>query len=345
MGMGRGRRIWMGVFAAAIFCVGCGHDAPSSKPAPAATAGSVEAATPPVIPASEQAPPAAQTGGFDGAKAYEYTAKLVAFGPRPPASDAIHRTQDYILGELKGFGCETDVDDFHASTPIGQVAMKNIVAKTPGSGNAKGIILLLTHYDTLRKESREYHGTGPGDFVGAVDGGSSTGLMLEMASILCAGPQSPSAVWLGFVDGEESFVLWDKDNDNTYGSRQLAAKMAASGELKRVRAVILADMVGPQNLKISREANSTPWLTDVVWSTAARLGYKDQFLAVNAPAIADDHLSFTHRGVAGVDLIDLNDYPYWHTQEDTMDKVSPKSLAIVGHVMLASIAELQKQFH
>lgn len=343
-------QIRLATFAvAALFCVGCSHDSSNPKAAPAAPSSqSVQAVTQPLVPDSEKAPPASQTSGFDGQKAYDFTAKLVAFGPRPPASDAIHRQQDYLIAQLKSFGCELDIDDFHASTPIGDVALKNIVAKTPAppAANAiKGIILLLTHYDTLRKESEEFHRTGPGDFVGAVDGGSSTGLMLEMARNLCAAPQSPNAVWMGFVDGEEAFVRWDSDNDNTYGSRQLAAKMAASGDLKRIRAVLLADMVGPQNLRLDREANSTPWLADLVWSTAARLGYKDQFPSQKANAISDDHLSFLHRSVPAVDLIDINSYPYWHTPDDTIDKVSPRSLAIVGHVILVSISELQKQFH
>jgi glutaminyl-peptide cyclotransferase len=348
------RRIWLSAFvAAAVFCIGCSHSASISSAAPAAPSSasasqpSTQAAAQPVIPNSELAPPASQTAGFDGTKAYEFTAKLVAFGPRPPASDAIHRTQDYIIGELKGFGCQVDVDDFHSSTPIGNVAMKNIVARTPvpSGAAAKGIILLLTHYDTLRKESQEYHPTGPGDFVGAVDAGSSTGLMLEMARDLCAAPQSPNQVWMAFLDGEEAFVNWNQDNDNTYGARQLAAKMAASGDLKRVHAVLLADMVGPQNLKLDKESNSTPWLQDLVWSTATRLGYRDAFTPQEAAGISDDHLAFLQRGVACVDLIDLNNYTYWHTQDDTIDKVSPRSLATVGHVMTVTIAELQKKFH
>jgi glutaminyl-peptide cyclotransferase len=338
---------WIGAsFFAALHCVACSHGAAPFSSAASGTAGAVAAtSTPsatPAPPASESAPPASQTGGFDGQKAYDFTAKLVAFGPRPPASDAIHHTQEYIDAQLHSFGCQVDEDDFHASTPIGNVAMKNIVAKAPGTG--QGIILLLTHYDSLRRESHEFHGTA--DFVGAVDSGSSTGLMLEMARLLCAQKAAqPNSVWMGFVDGEEAFVDWNTDNDNTYGSRQLAAGMAASGDLKRIRAVILADMVGPTNLLIKREENSTPWLADLVWKTAASLGYKDYFVSERARAISDDHLSFTHRGVAAVDIIDLNDYPYWHTSDDTMDKVSPRSLAIVGHVILETVNELQKKLH
>ena len=212
----------------------------------------------PQISAAEKAPPAAQTGGFDGAQAYDYMAKLVSFGPRPPASDAIHRTQDYIRTQLKSFGCAVDEDDFHSQTPIGSVAMKNIIAKIPGKG--PGIILLLTHYDTARLD----------DFVGADDGGSSTGLMLEMARLLCAEKKQPNAVWIAFLDGEEAQVKWS-DTDSVYGSRELAARLAVSGDLKRVRAVILADMIGQTDLRIPRESDSTKWLTDLVWNTAAGL--------------------------------------------------------------------------
>jgi glutaminyl-peptide cyclotransferase len=324
---------------AGIYSAGCSHGAAPFSSVAGATATSVapQAPTP-----SEPAPPPEQTGGFDGAKAYDYTAKLVSFGPRPPASDAIHRTQDYLRTQLQGFGCQVDEDDFHAQTPIGEVAMKNIVAKAPGTG--QGIILLLTHYDTLRNQSPRLKTTAASsDFVGADDAGSSTGLMLELAQLLCAKKGEPNSVWMAFVDGEEAFVDWDSNNDNTYGSRQLAAKMATSGELKRVKAVMLADMIGPYKLRIKKDQNSTPWLTEMVWKNALKLGYKDYFVSVST-GVSDDHLSFLHRDVPSVDVIDLDDYPYWHTTEDTMDKISPRSLAIVGHVFLETVNDLQKKF-
>jgi len=315
-----------------ILPAACGHDsAPSTSSASAAPAASTAAVQAPAISEADQAPPAAQTGGFDGAAAYDYTAKLVAFGPRPSGSDAIVRTQDYIIGQLKGFGCAVDTDDFHASTPVGSLAMKNIIAKVPGAG--QGIILLLTHYDTKRLDN----------FVGADDGGSSTGLMLEMARLLCKAPKRKYSVWMAFVDGEEAVVNWDTNNDNTYGSRELAARMALSGELKQVRAVILADMIGQKNLEIPRESNSTKWLTDLVWSTAARLGYKGIFVSRES-SVEDDHQSFLSRDVPAVDIIDLDGYSaYWHTPQDTMDKLSPRSLAIVGYVILESVDALQQQ--
>jgi glutaminyl-peptide cyclotransferase len=333
------RKLWLGVaaFAAIAGVVACSgssqpSSASSSSAANAPSAANQSAAAP---KPTEAAPPADQTGGFDGAKAYEHVAKIVSFGPRPPSSEGIHRAQDYLISQLQSFGCEIDQDDFHASTPKGDVLMKNIIAKAPGTG--QGIILLLTHYDSLSSVS---------NFVGAEDSASSTGLMIEMARQLC-GKKEANSVWIAFLDGEEAFVNWDQDDDHTYGSRELAARLAVSGDLKRVKAVILADMIGQYHLSIPRDSNSTKWLTDLVWKTAARLGYKDIFVDSEG-ATSDDHQPFLARGVPAVDIIDLNDFiseGYWHTAQDTLDKVSPRSVAIVGYVILESVEELQKKFH
>lgn len=311
-----------------------------SRDAAAVSSSSVKAAAPPPgsagVAPSDAAPPASETGGFDGEKAYEHVAKLVAFGPHPPASDAIHHVQDYIRSQLKSFGCATDEDDFNAQTPIGTLAMDNIVAKIPGS--RQGIILLLTHYDTFRLDN----------FVGADDSGSSTGLMLEMARILCSRPKQENAVWIAFLDGEEAQVVTDgqaqwSDADSVYGSRELAARMAVSGDLKDIRAVILADMIGQKNLEILRESSSTKWLTDLIWRTATKLGYGNIFVSQQID-VSDDHQPFLRRGVPATDIIDFAGYrDYWHTPQDTLDKISPRSLAIVGHVILESVAELQKR--
>lgn len=350
--------LWVGAAVlAALVVVACGQGNGSSSAAVSASASaapvassSQAASTHPTIAPEDQAPPASQTGGFDGQKAYDFTAKLVSFGPRPPASDAIHRTQDYIISTLKGFGCAVDTDDFHSPTPVGDLAMKNIIAKVPGTGQAprtdsgQGIILLLTHYDTVRLDN----------FVGADDGGSSSGLLLEMARQLCgATTKQSNAVWIAFLDGEEDQMnftsaeqaknTWN-DPDTTYGSRELAAKMAVGGDLKHVRAVILADMVGQKKLRVQPEANSTKWLADLVWKTADRLGEKDVFAPSEVSGVTDDHGPFLKRGVPSVDIIELSGYPYWHSTDDTMDKMSPKSLAIVGHVILVSVSELQQKF-
>ena len=262
--------------------------------------------------------------------------KLVGFGPHPSASDAIRATQNYIHSQLQGFGCAIDEDNFNADSPMGSLQMKNIIAKVPGTG--QGIIVLMTHYDTKRVDN----------FVGAEDGGSSTGLMLEMARVLCGDKKpQPNAVWIAFLDGEETQSQFDwLDTDSTYGSRELAARLAVSGDLKRVRAVILADMIGQRNLVIPRESDSTKWLTDLIWHTAVRLGYGDTFVP-REMEVDDDHDPFLHRGAAAADIIDLDGYQslgYWHTTEDTLDKISARSLAIVGHVILESVNALQDKF-
>jgi len=285
-------------------------------------------------------PPA--TGGFDGAQAYEHVRQLVEIGPRPPGSDGIRRAQAYIIGQLKSFGCQVDEHDFHGSTPLGDIAMKNIIAKIPGAGS--DIVLYTTHYDTLRMAN----------FVGADDGGSGTGTMLELARLFC-GREIKSAlnVWIVFFDGEEAQGEWsDKDSvqwtdtNNTYGSREMAASMALSGDLKRIKAMILADMIGSSNLKIKRDTNSTPWLTDLIWATAARLGYGNVFVNEGTVTSLDDHLSFIRRGVPGCDVIDFDiSATYWHTPQDTLDKVDPRSLAVVGHVLIETLPVLEKKFH
>jgi Peptidase family M28 len=311
-------------FAGAALLVACGG--PVQKTADAALA------------ANEAAPPASQTGGFDGARAWGYLEKLVSFGPRPPDTPNIRREQQFLVHQLQSFGCQVSEDNFHAQTGVGRLAMENIVAKVPG--RSPDIVLLLSHYDTLRLAG----------FVGADDGGSSTALLLEVAHDLCGRP-SPLTVWIAFLDGEEdqtnfadqqqAQTTWS-DNNSTFGSRELAAKLELSGQLKCVRAVILADMIGDRQLDLKRETNSTPWLTDLVWQTADRLGYRQYFLN-DSIAVEDDHIPFLRRGVPAVDLIDF-DYPYWHTTQDTLDKVSAKSVAIVGHVILETVAALEKKF-
>src|SRR5271163_3969999 len=295
-----------------------------------------------------QAPPPSSTGGFDGARAFEHVRHLVELGPRPPASGAILQAQSYIIGQLKSYGCHVDEHDFHSSTPIGDLPMKNIVAKVPGTET--GIVLFATHYDTVRLPK----------FVGADDGGSGVGTMLELARVLCS-RKGKLNTWIAFFDGEEAqgnwtdknSVQWTKTN-NTFGSREMAASMALSGELKQVKAMILVDMIGPSNLKIKRDINpnpnpeslpgSTPWLVNLIWAVAARLGYSNEFVDDLYLVGGDDHYSFLNRGVAACDIIDFSvQDTYWHTPQDTLDKVDPRSLAIVGHVLVETIPVLEKK--
>jgi len=289
---------------------------------------SAAASNPPAI--SDDAPPPDKTGGFDGKRAYALVAKQVGFGPHPSGSPAIAKLQDFLQSELRGYGCTVDTDGFTADTPVGRLPMKNIVAKIPGEKS--GIILLGTHYDTLL--------TVP-NFVGADDGGSSTALMLELARLLC--PQRGKyAVWIAFFDGEEAMQQWS-DTDSRYGSRQMAAKLALSGDLRKVKAFLLADIVGGRKAQFLRETSSTPDLINVFWNTAHKLGYTALFRDTTTSA-EDDHDAFLQRGVPSVDVIgDFINNGYWHTPQDSMDVISAKTLAAVGHVFLESIKELQSR--
>src|SRR5258708_25238077 len=169
------------------------------------------------------APPAEKTGGFDGKRAFAQVAKQVGFGPRPSGSAAIGQLQEYIQSELASYGCKVETDSFTADTPVGRLAMKNIVAKIPG--DKPGIIMLATHYDTKRLEH----------FVGADDGASSTAVMLELARLLC-GRRGPYQVWITFFDGEEAVKFILQDPDKRYGSRQISARLAMSGDPPKIKA-------------------------------------------------------------------------------------------------------------
>jgi len=331
-GWGTGRA-WV-LALVAVVALGCKSGGTTA--APAATAEkpfmSAVAGNPPAV--AEDVPAPEKLDGFDGKRAYEQVVKQVSFGPRPAGSAALGQLQNYLETELKSYGCAVETDAFSADTPAGRLAMKNILVKIPGE--KPGIILLGTHYDTKRLEN----------FVGADDGGSSTGVMLEIARLLCGQKQAGKyAVWIAFFDGEEAVNKEWVDPDNRYGSREMAARLANSGDLPKVRAFLLADLVGGRKPHFRRDGGSTKWVVDLVWGIAAKLGYSKIFLKEETDIGGDDHFSFTKRNVPSVDIIDLdlNDVPYWHTPEDTVDKISARTLAIVGHTILESVKELQQK--
>jgi Zn-dependent M28 family amino/carboxypeptidase len=270
---------------------------------------------------------AASGKDFSGTRALEYTAKAVAFGPRPPDSAANHKLQDYILAQLKTRGCAISEDAFLAKAPQGPVPMKNILCKFSGtSGKA---IVFSGHYDTK---------TIP-DFVGANDGGSSTGFLLEMAEALAGQPRKDD-VYLVFFDGEEAYGEWS-DSNSLYGSRHLAEKWESEGMLKKIKALINVDMIGDKDLDLCWNSGSSPELQNLVWATAARLGYAENF-PHSGGVTGDDHVPFISRGVNALDLIDFDD-DFWHTSRDTMDKLSAKSFQIMGNVLSAVLKELEEQ--
>lgn len=265
-----------------------------------------------------------------GANAMKYVHAQVAFGPRPPGSAAHQKCRAWIMGELQSFGYDVEDDAFDADTPYGRIRMHNLIART-GAGE-RGVIALASHYDTKLMEGK--------NFVGANDAGSSTALLLELARVL-AGQSGRLDYWFLFLDGEEAFVEWSTF-DSTYGSRHLARKWKADGTAGRVRALILLDMIGDKDLGLYREVNSTPWLMDLVWETAHALGLESILSRKRIP-VEDDHIPFLDAGIPSVNLIDL-DYPPWHTDEDTPDKVSADSMEKVGRLVLALLARLEKKF-
>jgi glutaminyl-peptide cyclotransferase len=275
--------------------------------------------------ASAQAPTA-----FDSTKAWEHLRQQVAIGPRPSGSAGNQQNRDYITKTLAAIGLKTVEQAWTATTPLGPIKMVNLIATIPGQRTER--IVLASHFDT--KVFREFR------FVGASDGASSTAALLELARVLKARPQLPFTIELLFLDGEEATGEW-REPDNTYGSRHYVEVARKAGTLKSLRTLILLDMIGDRQLNIRRESQSTPWLTDIVWNVAKRLGHQGSFIAEEMP-VEDDHIHFLKAGVPAIDIIDL-DYPAWHTAKDTLDAVSARSLQIVGDVVVAALPEIEQR--
>jgi glutaminyl-peptide cyclotransferase len=266
---------------------------------------------------------------FDSSRAWEHLRRQVAIGPRPAGSAALAECRRYIESELKAAGIASREQPFDAMTPLGVIKMINVIATIPGRRPER--IALATHYDT--KLFREFR------FVGASDGASSTAAVLELGRVLKA-RQNDYTIELLFLDGEEAVNTEWRDPDNTYGSKYYVRAARQAGTLAGLKALVLLDMIGDRNLDIRRDTYSTPWLTDIVWGSAAKLGYGATFIRENF-AVEDDHLPFLAAGVPSVDIIDL-DYPQWHTADDDLDHVSARSLQIVGDVVLDALPQIEK---
>lgn len=264
----------------------------------------------------------------------QYVKEIVAYGPRPMGSKNHKKVENYIIAHLKAD--EVERDDFEITATEGRFPVNNIVAKFPGTKD--GIILIGSHYDT----NWPLKGTA---YVGANDGASSSGLLLELANQLRGKKRTGYSVWLLWDDGEESMRLPWYDPESLYGVRHLAQKWQADGTLKKIKAFLVEDMIGDSDLNIERVTNTTGWLEDLVSDAATRVGYQSHFFA-RAMVVDDDFDPFLKLGVPSADLIDFN-YGYnnvfWHTPEDTLDKLSPKSLGIVGTVTLETVQLLDQR--
>jgi Zn-dependent M28 family amino/carboxypeptidase len=270
---------------------------------------------------------------FDGKRALDYTRQFVAVGPRWIGSPGHAKAEAFLKEQFRRD--ELEEDTFTTNTPAGPMEMHNFIVRFPGKKD--GVIVLASHYET-NYPLRNIH------YVGANDGGSTTGLLIEMANYLRGKTLDGYSVWLLFTDGEEAVKSWT-DADSVYGSKHLAEKWQADGTLKRIKAFILADMLGDRDLDVQRDLNSTPWLEDLIYQAATEYGWQSYFFE-NKTSDEDDHLPFVHRGVPCADLIDL-DYgynnAYWHTADDTMDKLSAKSLTIAGDTILETIRLLDQR--
>ena len=281
-----------------------------------------------ITPTSGQLAPASQAR-FDSTRAWKDLEAQVSFGPRPSGTSALQKTRDYILAELTKAGIDARTQIFIAKTPLGETSMANVIATIPGRRPQR--IAIASHFDTkLFREIR---------FVGASDGASSTAALLELARALKT-RQNEFTIELLFFDGEEAVVEWSR-SDSTYGSRYYVDAARKAGTLKDLRALVLLDMIGDKDLVIRRDSASTPWLVDLVWAAAARIGHRGVF-SNELTAVDDDHMPFITAGIPAVDIIDL-DYPAWHTAADTVENVSARSLQIVGDVVLAALPDIESK--
>lgn len=265
---------------------------------------------------------------FDGELAWRYALTATAFGPRPPGSAAHERLLAWIERTL--VGTDHGVYRFTAATPAGSIGMADVIARFPGT--EPGVIVIGGHYDTL---------TGRPDFVGANDGGSSTGMLLALARHFRNHPPRGPGIWLVWFDGEEAIREWT-GHDHTYGSRALARLWRSNDTSARIRAVLIVDMVGDRRLDVAFDTAATPWLMHRICAQAQDIGAGTAFCRYRL-AVGDDDVPFRAAGTPAADIIDFDYGPgnaYWHTPQDTVDKLSPASFRVVGSVVLATVRSL-----
>ena len=275
----------------------------------------------------------AQVHAVSGQAVLKLTQQYVDAAPKrfigSPGHDA---AEQFIKGH---FGPEVAkgnlVDDrFTARTPVGALTMHNLIVKFPGRKD--GIIVLASHYET-NYWLKDIH------FIGANDGACTSALLIALGEYYRTHPPQGYSVWLLFTDGEESINKEWTDSDSLYGTRHIAAKWSADGTIGRVKAFVLADMIGWKDMNIDREGNSTPWLLDLLAKAGRDTGHS-KYLFKESQPIEDDHLPFMQRGVPVLDVIDFeygtasNPEAFHHTELDTMDKLSATSLQVSADLFL-----------
>ena len=255
---------------------------------------------------------------FDGSKALNYIEKQVEFGPRIPGSDSSSAAKKWIKSELESTGWVVENQNFI----FDHVTLTNIIAK---SSNNPPKIIIGTHYDTRAFSDNDTSLSKKKIPVpGANDGASGTAVLMELGRILT---REELDLWFVFFDAEDQGNLgnWDW----SIGAQYFVDQLESAPEY-----VVIIDMIGDENLEIYKENNSTISLVDSIWYEADKLGYESYFNKDYKFTIIDDHLPFIENGIPACLIIDL-DYPYWHTTEDTLDKVSDNSLEIIGNVLMS----------
>jgi len=276
---------------------------------------------------------------FSGQSAYNLARDYIAIAPHRWIGSPDHaKAEEFIKSHFKEEAAKGDfeTDEFAATTPVGRLTMRNFIVRYPGKKD--GIIVIASHYETN-------YWLKDVDFVGANDGGSTTGLLIELGSYLRAHPPEGYSVWLVFDDGEESIKSTWSDADSLYGTRHLAAKWSTNGTLGKIKAFLLADMIGDKDLNIDFDEMSTPWLRDMLKVAAKNTGHTAYIYKNTVPGLSDDHIPFRQRGVAVLDIIDIDYGPhtaetpegYHHTAQDTLDKISPHSLQVAGDLFIEMI--------
>jgi glutaminyl-peptide cyclotransferase len=266
---------------------------------------------------------------FSGEKAFAHVQRLVDFGPRPAGSKALEKSRDYIEDQLRRSGWKVTRQAFSDDTPRGKIQFVNLIAQFSGQEKAASpSFLLCSHYDTKMFDAIR--------FVGANDGGSSTGLLLELARVIGQQPSLARKIELVFFDGEEAYEQFSQ-TDGLYGSRYFAKQLESGGGAKQFHGGLLFDMVGDRSLGITLPADSPADMTRDIFAAAEALKVRNHFTYLDRELI-DDHAPLNAIGIPTVDVIDF-DYPWWHTADDTIDKISAPSLQIVGSVALYYLSE------